>query len=206
GFTEINGILTKIYLLEQILKMVCKTKNIDLGKADIIILDDGSSLTPLVIHSIKNCVNTLWIHTPDKYGFVDIQQEILEETGLAIECFSESNKEVFDHCNIIINCSNLEEAISFKRGVTYIDITGNKNKLARLEQKRKDIFYINDFEASINSFKGNAIDLECFFLINNNKIYHYLSSNYFSKEVENSIDFLLKTGAVINKVKFTKIN
>ncbi|MGL4790378.1 MAG: hypothetical protein ACRCW1_03120, partial [Anaerotignaceae bacterium] len=34
GFTEINGILTKIYLLEQILKMVCKTKNIDLGKAD----------------------------------------------------------------------------------------------------------------------------------------------------------------------------
>ncbi|OUQ59134.1 hypothetical protein B5E58_04980 [Tyzzerella sp. An114] len=126
-------------------KKALKIKNIDMSKAEFVVVDGNDKLTITALNSLIDNVNYLSVFTDREYFFDDIKERAEAERGLIINTFSSAKNQIFKDADVIVNCSSDMENHDYyyKRNSIYIDIVKNHSKSIRIASKRDDMMFID---------------------------------------------------------------
>ena len=203
GFMEAKGGLANAIFADQLLKIAAKTKNIDLATDEVVLIDGYNFNTVAVLEAIKSEVNHLSIYTCRKEGLKDILNSIFEETGLIIECFSSPKSTLMAEAAVIINCSADMENYdyAFKRGSVFIEALGYFAKVARMIQKRTDLFFVTNFKAEISQEETDSRCVEALILMKNNDLYDAFKGKCVPMETKKILGYMHKPQLVVKQIK-----
>ncbi|MGE4213513.1 MAG: hypothetical protein AB7E42_01890 [Anaerotignaceae bacterium] len=202
GFMEAKGGLANAIFADQLLKIAAHTKNIDLATAEVVLIDGYNFNTVAVLEAIKAEVNHLSIYTCRKEGLKDILNSIYEETGLIIECFSSPKSTLMSEGDVIINCSADMENYdyAFKRGSVFIEASGYLAKVARMIQKRTDLFFVTNFKAIVSDEDTDARGIEALIFIKNSDLYDAMKGKCLPIEAKKILGYIHKPQMIVKQI------
>jgi|GEM_PF-4801162 hypothetical protein len=203
GFMEANGALANAIFADQLLKMAADIKDIDLATAEVVLVDGYNFNTIAVLEAIKAEVNHLCIYTCRKKILSDVINSIYEETGLVIECFSSPKSKCMVEGDVIINCSSDMDNYdyAFKKESVFIEASGYLSKVARMIQKRTDMFFVTNFTATVKDEETNARAIEALLFTKNSDIHDAMKGVCSPMEAKKILGYIHKPQIVLKQIK-----
>lgn len=163
-------------MMQKALKLQGKT----LKEAQIVLIDGNNFMTKLVLDMVSPNVNYLAVYTDRQEDFLEAQEQIYADTGLALQTFSNAKNQWMKSADIILNCGMDMENYdyAFQKKAIYFDMAGNKEKMKRLLVRRDDLLVADGLTLRKDVCSMSSNQLEAVEYVKIPEFRRFLSSRY----------------------------
>lgn len=162
---NVLGIIFMVYILEQL--HLSKPKK----AIKYVIIDGPSSNTEYLLDTITTNMNALTIVTNEAERYEERLEQIIEETGLAVNIQEKKiGQKIYG--DLIIHANPLEEKLyyEYESGAWVIDFLSDFDAIRNMKAKRNDLHFVFDFMIKMESASLHKDQLMAVLMTNNRYI------------------------------------